>query len=106
MRDQLLHCAGSSNSLMEATMSQNATRRSGTVLLLATRNIGIFAHVDAGKTTTTERVLFYTQAKHKIGDVDEKDTTTDFMEQEKERGITIQSAAVSCTWNGFDINII
>ncbi|HEY9787648.1 MAG TPA: elongation factor G [Candidatus Obscuribacterales bacterium] len=88
-------------------MSQNATKkRSGTVLLLATRNIGIFAHVDAGKTTTTERVLFYTNSKHKIGNVDEQDTTTDFMEQEKERGITIQSAAVSCSWKDVVINLI
>ncbi len=74
--------------------------------LTATRNMGIFAHVDAGKTTSTERILFYAGTKHKIGDVDEQDTTTDFMDQEKERGITIQSAAVSCFWRGTSINLI
>jgi len=62
------------------------------------RNIGIVAHVDAGKTTTTERVLFYTGSQHKIGEVHEGETTTDWMEQERERGITITSAAVTCFW--------
>ena len=70
------------------------------------RNIGIVAHIDAGKTTTTERILFYTQKIHKHGDVHDGNTTTDFMVQERERGITIQSAAVSCAWKGTDINII
>ena len=70
------------------------------------RNIGIVAHIDAGKTTTTERILFYTQKIHKHGDVHDGNTTTDFMVQERERGITIQSAAVSCEWNGRTINII
>ncbi len=70
------------------------------------RNIGIVAHIDAGKTTTTERILFYTGKIHKHGDVHDGNTTTDFMIQEKERGITIQSAAISCTWNGHAINII
>ena len=74
--------------------------------LTATRNMGIFAHVDAGKTTSTERILFYAGTKHKIGNVDEQDTTTDFMDQEKERGITIQSAAVSCFWRNTSINLI
>ena len=63
-----------------------------------TRNIGICAHIDAGKTTTTERILFYTGLIHKIGDVDDGNTVTDWMEQEKERGITITSAAVTCFW--------
>ncbi len=63
-----------------------------------TRNIGIAAHIDAGKTTTTERILFYTGLIHKIGDVDDGNTVTDWMEQEKERGITITSAAVTCYW--------
>src|SRR6201990_1117396 len=63
-----------------------------------TRNIGIAAHFDAGKTTTTERILFYTGLIHKIGDVDDGNTVTDWMEQEKERGITITSAAVTCFW--------
>ncbi len=70
------------------------------------RNIGIVAHIDAGKTTTTERILFYTGKIHKTGEVHEGDTTTDFMIQEKERGITIQSAAISCTWKNWAINII
>ena len=63
-----------------------------------TRNIGIAAHIDAGKTTTTERILFYTGLIHKIGDVDDGNTVTDWMEQERERGITITSAAVTCYW--------
>jgi len=64
-----------------------------------TRNIGIAAHIDAGKTTTTERILFYTGLIHKIGDVDDGNTVTDWMEQERERGITITAAAISCAWN-------
>ena len=70
------------------------------------RNIGIVAHIDAGKTTTTERILFYTGKIHKHGDVHDGNTTTDFMVQERERGITIQSAAISCEWKGCAINII
>jgi len=66
--------------------------------LQRTRNIGIAAHIDAGKTTTTERILFYTGLTHRIGDVDDGNTVTDWMEQERERGITITSAAVSCYW--------
>jgi elongation factor G len=71
-----------------------------------TRNIGIMAHIDAGKTTTTERVLYYTGKTHKIGEVDEGSTEMDWMEQEKERGITITSAATTCLWNDHRINII
>jgi elongation factor G len=70
------------------------------------RNIGIIAHIDAGKTTTTEGVLYRTGLKHKIGAVHEGDTTTDWMAQERERGITIVSAAVTCYWKGHQINII
>jgi elongation factor G len=70
------------------------------------RNIGIFAHVDAGKTTTTERILKLTGRIHKLGEVHEGESTTDFMEQEAERGITIQSAAVSCFWKGYRFNVI
>jgi elongation factor G len=70
------------------------------------RNIGIFAHVDAGKTTTTERILKLTGKIHKTGEVHDGEATTDFMEQEAERGITIQSAATSCEWDGHRMNII
>jgi len=70
------------------------------------RNIGIIAHIDAGKTTTTERIMFYTGKTHRIGSVDEGTTVTDWMVQERERGITIVSAAVSAEWKGFQINII
>jgi elongation factor G len=62
------------------------------------RNFGIVAHVDAGKTTTSERVLFYTGMSHKIGEVHDGATVTDWMEQERERGITITAAAISCNW--------
>jgi elongation factor G len=70
------------------------------------RNIGIMAHIDAGKTTTTERILYYTGVLHRMGEVHEGTAFTDYMEQEKERGITITSAAVSCAWKGYTINII
>ena len=70
------------------------------------RNIGIFAHVDAGKTTITERILNLTGKTHKIGEVHDGEATTDFMDQEQERGITIQSAATSCEWDGHRMNII
>lgn len=70
------------------------------------RNIGIMAHIDAGKTTTTERILFYTGKVHKIGEVHEGNATMDWMEQEQERGITITSAATTCYWKGYKINII
>ncbi|MHC3993623.1 elongation factor G [Thiomicrolovo sp. ZZH C-3] len=70
------------------------------------RNIGIAAHIDAGKTTTTERILFYTGVEHKIGEVHDGAATMDWMEQEQERGITITSAATTCTWDGKQINII
>jgi elongation factor G len=70
------------------------------------RNIGITAHIDAGKTTTTERILYYTGKSHRIGEVHDGNTTTDYMEQERERGITITSAAVTAVWNGRRINVI
>ncbi len=76
------------------------------VSLEMTRNIGIMAHIDAGKTTTTERILFYTGVNHKIGETHDGDATMDWMEQEQERGITITSAATTCFWKGHRINII
>ena len=79
----------------------------GTAIDLAkTRNIGIMAHIDAGKTTTTERILFYTGITYKIGEVHEGAAVMDWMEQEQERGITITSAATTCQWKGYNINII
>jgi len=70
------------------------------------RNIGIIAHIDAGKTTVSERILFYTGKKHKIGEVHEGAAEMDWMEQERERGITITSAATTCFWQDCRINII
>jgi len=70
------------------------------------RNIGIMAHIDAGKTTTTERILYYTGKAYKIGEVHEGTTVMDWMVQEQERGITITSAATTCFWNKHQINII
>ena len=77
-----------------------------TVPLERMRNIGIMAHIDAGKTTTTERILYYTGRTHKIGEVHEGTATMDWMEQEQERGITITSAATTCEWRDMQINII
>ena len=71
-----------------------------------TRNIGIMAHIDAGKTTLSERILYFTGKTHKIGEVHEGAAEMDWMEQERERGITITSAATTCFWNGNRINLI
>jgi elongation factor G len=84
------------SAVLDKEKSANSPKREYT--LERTRNIGIAAHIDAGKTTTTERILFYTGLIHKIGDVDDGNTVTDWMEQERERGITITSAAVTCYW--------
>jgi len=82
-----------------STASANPNSPDRAFPLERTRNIGICAHIDAGKTTLTERVLFYTGMIHKIGEVHEGTTATDWMEQERERGITITSAATTCSWN-------
>ena len=74
--------------------------------LTKVRNIGIMAHIDAGKTTVTERILYYTGITHKIGETHEGDSQMDWMTQEKERGITITSAATTCFWKNDQINII
>jgi len=74
--------------------------------ILNIRNIGIIAHIDAGKTTTTERILYYTRKVYKMGEVDEGSATMDYMREEKERGITITSAATTCYWRGIRINLI
>ena len=76
------------------------------VELSRTRNIGIMAHIDAGKTTTTERVLYYTGITYKLGEVHDGTAVMDWMEQEQERGITITSAATTCSWRDHRINII
>ena len=83
------------STLLEKSSANSDSRET---ILEHTRNIGIAAHIDAGKTTCTERVLFYSGVVHKIGEVHEGSATTDWMEQERERGITITSAAISCGW--------
>src|SRR3989441_6951690 len=86
--------------VMEEQKSVNSAKRPYS--MERTRNIGIAAHIDAGKTTTTERILFYTGLIHRMGDVDDGNTVTDWMEQERERGITITSAATTCYWTQKD----
>src|SRR3989337_695870 len=83
-----------------------ASGKEGVFPLHLLRNIGIIAHIDAGKTTVTERILYYTGSTYKIGEVDEGTAVMDWMEQEKERGITITSAATTCFWKDVRINII
>ncbi|HSM44542.1 MAG TPA: GTP-binding protein, partial [Acidimicrobiia bacterium] len=86
--------------------NDNALHHLREVPLSRTRNIGIMAHIDAGKTTLTERILYYTGRNYKIGEVHEGSATMDWMEQEQERGITITSAATTCIWHEHVINII
>ena len=85
---------------------ENMIQESDVYDLPHTRNIGIMAHIDAGKTTTTERILYYTGRTHKIGEVHEGTATMDWMAQEQERGITITSSATTCFWKGHRLNII
>ena len=91
---------------MEETIVLDNIKMADETRLKNIRNIGIIAHIDAGKTTTTERILFFTGKVYKIGTVDEGTAVMDWMVQEQERGITITSAATACHWNGKDINII
>ena len=96
------------SNLKQAQASGNLAVAQKDVLtdLTKARNIGIMAHIDAGKTTTTERILYYTGISYKIGEVHDGAATMDWMEQEQERGITITSAATTCFWNDNQINII
>ena len=87
-------------------VAENTESKSVNERLLNLRNIGIIAHIDAGKTTTTERLLYFTGKTYKIGTVDEGTAVMDSMVQEQERGITIMSAATTCFWKGKNINII
>ena len=88
------------------TVPSVATSQTEEERLRRLRNIGIIAHIDAGKTTTTERILYYTGKTYRMGNVDEGTTVTDWMVQERERGITIQSAAITSQWKGYQVNII
>jgi len=92
--------------MVNQTLTVERTEMETGYSLRKTRNIGFIAHVDAGKTTTTERILYYTGKVHRLGEVDEGTATMDWMEQEKERGITITSATTTCFWKGYRINII
>ena len=95
-----------SNGKHDETIERIPTPMARAFPLERTRNIGIMAHIDAGKTTTTERILFYTGVLHRMGEVHDGAATMDWMEQEKERGITITSAATTCFWNHHRVNII
>lgn len=90
----------------DVDLAKASSAKEREVMLDKYRNVGIMAHIDAGKTTTTERILYYTGKSYKIGEVHEGAATMDWMEQERERGITITSAATTCTWRDHRINII
>src|SRR5205809_4159942 len=104
--------AANPTEMMHVTTTEQDVKKGGKGLaireypLARTRNIGIMAHIDAGKTTTTERILYYTGRAYKIGEVHEGTAVMDWMAQERERGITITSAATTCQWKGHWINII
>src|SRR5687767_335214 len=104
--------ASAERQMAEAAQAKQQTGRAGKELVIReyplarTRNIGIMAHIDAGKTTTTERILYYTGKTYKVGEVHEGTAVMDWMIQEQERGITITSAATTCQWKGHWINII
>jgi len=102
----MTEAVGTASGVNEVPKEQKKKAVSRQVPLERCRNIGIMAHIDAGKTTTTERILFYTGKTHRIGEVHEGTATMDWMEQEQERGITITSAATTCTWRDIRINII
>src|SRR6201997_3535683 len=104
---QRKHTLLSSEEIMETSIDTERTAIvSDASTLSMIRNIGVAAHIDAGKTTTTERILFYSGLIHRVGEVHDGTTVTDWMQQEKERGITITAAAISSQWKGKHINLI
>lgn len=103
---RILKCGVGDGVVGKRQLGIDTMKEGRTVSIEKYRNIGIMAHIDAGKTTTTERILYYTGKAYKIGEVHEGTATMDWMVQEQERGITITSAATTCAWNDCRINII